>query len=63
MNASPEPLRQLQEALARLPGIGPRSAERLALFLAQKDAETVRQLARVLVESRERIQTCAVCGA
>jgi recombination protein RecR len=50
-------------ALNKLPGIGPRSAERLALHLVQGDPAAVRQLAQVLVEARDRIQTCPVCGA
>jgi recombination protein RecR len=46
-----------------LPGIGPRSAERLALYLAQAEPEAVRHLAKMLTEARERIHTCSVCGA
>ncbi|MGA2749220.1 MAG: recombination mediator RecR [Verrucomicrobiota bacterium] len=59
----PEPITALTEALSRLPGIGPRSAERLALHLVQSDADSVRQLAQTLVQAREKIRTCAVCGA
>lgn len=59
----PEPITNLIESLARLPGIGPRSAERLALHLAQSPPDTVRQLAKALVEGRERIRTCSTCGA
>lgn len=59
----PEPLRQLIASLNRLPGIGPRSAERLALHLVQSEPEKVRQLAHQLEEARERIKTCEVCGA
>lgn len=62
MNALPESITALIAALGRLPGIGPRSAERLALHLVQSDADEVRQLARVLVEARERINLCDVCG-
>lgn len=63
MPALPEPLQRLAAALGQLPGIGPRSAERLALHLAQRDAESVRQLAGALVEARERVQLCQQCGA
>jgi len=59
----PEPVAQLVAALGRLPGIGPRSAERLALHLVQTEAEAVRQLAAALVAARERISNCRVCGA
>jgi recombination protein RecR len=53
---------ELMAALNKLPGIGPRSAERIALHLVQSDPETVRHLAQVLVQARERIQPCPVCG-
>lgn len=53
----------LVAALSRLPGIGPRSAERLALHLVQSDPEAVRQLAGAILGAREKIQTCQVCGA
>jgi len=59
----PEAITTLSEALGRLPGIGPRSAERLALHSAQSDADAVRQLAQALVQARERIRACSVCGA
>ncbi len=59
----PEPLATLVTALTRLPGIGPRSAERIALHLAQADPAQVELLARSLVEARQRIRSCEVCGA
>ena len=63
MTSLPTPLTDLIEALHRLPGIGPRSAERLALHLVQSDAESVRALAAMLVSARERIALCRICGA
>jgi recombination protein RecR len=63
MTALPEPVAVLVAALGRLPGIGPRSAERLALHLVQSDAEAVRQLASALVSARERVANCRICGA
>ncbi len=59
----PEPITALSEALGRLPGIGPRSAERLALHLVQSQADDVRRLAQILVQAREKIRLCSVCGA
>jgi recombination protein RecR len=58
----PEPITTLSEALCRLPGIGPRSAERLALHLVQTEAGEVRRLAQTLVQAREKIRVCSVCG-
>ncbi len=59
----PEPITTLTEALCRLPGIGPRSAERLALHLVQSDPDVARRLAQVIVQAREKIRLCSVCGA
>ena len=63
MTSLPGPVTQLVAALGRLPGIGPRSAERLALHLVQGDADAVRQLAAALVDARERVASCERCGA
>ena len=59
----PDPITSLAAALGKLPGIGPRSAERLALYVAQTETQAVRQLAEALVSAREKIRACAVCGA
>ena len=63
MTLLPEPISTLVSALNRLPGIGPRSAERIALHLAQAETDSVRQLAQAILTARERIQTCQICGA
>ncbi len=59
----PEPIAALIGALSRLPGVGPRSAERLALYLVQADADEVRHLAQAMVIARERVGFCSTCGA
>ena len=61
--ALPESITTLIAALNRLPGIGPRSAERIALHLVQADPGDARQLAEAVIRARERIQLCGVCGA
>ncbi len=58
----PEPITTLTEALCRLPGIGPRSAERLALHLVQSEADEVRRLAQTIVQAREKVRLCSICG-
>ncbi len=63
MPVIPESITLLTAALARLPGIGPRSAERIALHLVQTDSGSVRQLAETLVTARERVRFCEICGA
>jgi recombination protein RecR len=63
MNPIPEPVVSLIAALNQLPGIGPRSAERIALHLVQTDSTVVKQLADTILHARETIQFCATCGA
>ncbi len=63
MASLPEPILELLAALNRLPGIGPRSAERIALHLVQSDPVAVRQLAEAIRQARARIRFCSTCGA
>ena len=56
-------LERLVTALARLPGLGRKSAARLAYHLLRADPSYVRGLAADLVALRERIRPCRVCGA
>ncbi len=63
MAAFPDSILSLIAALAKLPGVGPRSAERIALHLVQTDSAVVRQLADVILLAREKIQFCTTCGA
>jgi len=50
-------------ALSKLPGIGPRSAERIALYLVQADSGVSQQLSVAVLEARRRILFCQHCGA
>lgn len=59
----PDSITALIAALGKLPGVGPRSAERIALHLVQTETGTVKNLADAIVTARERIQFCATCGA
>jgi recombination protein RecR len=59
----PDSITQLIAALAKLPGVGPRSAERIALHLVQTDSAIVKQLADIILLAREKIQFCTTCGA
>ena len=63
MSVLPEPIAALISGLAKLPGIGPRSAERIALHLVQAEAGAVKQLAETILNARERVRFCEVCGA
>jgi recombination protein RecR len=59
----PAPIVALTTALAKLPGVGPRSAERIALHLVQTEAAQVRHLAETILTAREKIIFCDTCGA
>jgi len=63
MAALPQPISSLIGALSKLPGIGPRSAERIALHLVQAESGAVKHLADTLLEARERVRFCEICGA
>ena len=62
MSALPEPNISLIGALSRLPGIGPRSAERIALHLMKASPEVSRQLAQAILETKSKIRNCSRCG-
>jgi len=57
----PEPVARLIEALQRLPGIGPKTAQRLTFFLLKRPAEEVRELSEALVAVKDRIVYCQTC--
>ena len=63
MAVLPEPIASLIGALSKLPGIGPRSAERIALHLVQAESGAVKQLAEAILSARDRVHSCEVCGA
>ena len=60
--AGPE-IERLIQLLARLPGLGPRSARRAALFLIKKREQIMGPLAGALQTALEKIQICRVCGS
>jgi recombination protein RecR len=59
--ASPE-IETLTQALARLPGLGPRSARRAVLHLMKKRETALAPLLRALEAVNARLSTCSVCG-
>jgi recombination protein RecR len=56
-----EALQQLIDEFARLPGIGRKTAQRLALFVLKQPREQVARMARALVDVKDRIRYCSVC--
>ena len=57
----PQPLADLIGSLARLPGIGPKTAGRLAFYLLQ-EPETAQALAQSIMKAKEKIKRCSVCS-
>ena len=55
-------VQDLIDELGRLPGVGPKSAQRIAFHLLNADAADVRRLAAVLVEVKDKVRFCAICG-
>jgi len=55
-------VQDLIDELGRLPGIGPKSAQRIAFHVLSADAADVERLAHVLTEVKSRVRFCEVCG-
>jgi len=55
-------VQDLIDELGRLPGVGPKSAQRLAFHILNADVVDVRRLATVLVEVKDKVRFCDVCG-
>jgi len=57
-----EPIERLISLLAKLPGLGPRSARRAALYLIKRSDSLMGPLAQALAGAAENVCTCSVCG-
>jgi recombination protein RecR len=55
-------IQELIDELGRLPGIGPKSAQRIAFHILQTESFDVSRLAHVLTEVREKVRFCEICG-
>ncbi len=55
-------VQDLIDELGRLPGVGPKSAQRIAFHILQTDPADVRRLAEILIEVKDKVRFCAVCG-
>jgi recombination protein RecR len=56
------PIQQLIDELSRLPGIGPKSAQRLAFYIVKAPADEAKRLAEALLDAKEKIFFCRECG-
>lgn len=61
MRALPEPVQNLVDALARLPGVGPKTASRLAFYLLRAPDEISMSLAEALTEIKQETGLCEIC--
>jgi recombination protein RecR len=55
------PIQDLVDELGRLPGIGPRSAQRIAFYLLETDRDSALRLAQAIAEVKDRIRLCERC--
>ncbi|MBE9225271.1 recombination protein RecR [Phormidium sp. LEGE 05292] len=55
------PLARLIEQLQRLPGVGPKTAQRLALHILKRSEDEVQALAQALIEAKQQVGLCSVC--
>jgi recombination protein RecR len=55
-------VQDLIDELGKLPNVGPKSAQRIAFHLLAADATDVRRLAQVLLEVKDKVRFCAICG-
>ena len=55
-------VQDLIDELGRLPGVGPKSAQRIAFHLLAADPADVRRLASALTEVKEKVRFCSICG-
>ncbi|MBS1674492.1 MAG: recombination protein RecR [Actinobacteria bacterium] len=55
-------VQELIDEFGRLPGIGPKSAQRIAFHILQTPSFDVKRLAELLTEVRERVRFCEICG-
>jgi recombination protein RecR len=56
------PIQELIDELSRLPGIGPKSAQRLAFYLIKSPPDEAKRLSEAIIGAKERISFCVECG-
>lgn len=62
MTYTAESVEQLVEQFAQLPGIGRKTAHRLALYVLKMDREEVVSLAKALVNAKDKVRYCSICS-
>jgi len=62
MSCHVKPLAKLIEELSKLPGIGPKTAQRLAFYIIETPYERVENLAKAIINAKRTIKYCSLCG-
>jgi len=57
-----KPLAKLIEEFSKMPGVGPKTAQRLAFYVLKNSPENVTRLANAIIEAKEKVKYCSVCG-
>ncbi|SCX14773.1 recombination mediator RecR [Candidatus Aquiluna sp. UB-MaderosW2red] len=55
-------VQELMDELGRLPGVGPKSAQRIAFYLIEADIDVAHKLSDILREVKEKVRFCGICG-
>ena len=56
-----EPVAKLIEEFAKLPGIGPKTAQRLAFYILKSSESNAKSFAQALIDAKEKINYCSIC--
>jgi len=57
-----KPLAILIDEFSKMPGIGPKTAQRLAFYILKNSSERVASLAKAILEAKEKVKYCSICG-
>ncbi|SKA96755.1 DNA replication and repair protein RecR [Caloramator quimbayensis] len=62
MNFYPQPISRLIEEFSKLPGVGPKTAQRLAFYVLNMDMSEAEKLSSAIINAKNNIKYCSVCG-
>jgi len=57
-----KPLAKLIDEFSKMPGIGPKTAQRLAFYILKNSSESVANLAKAILEAKEKVKHCSICS-
>ena len=62
MNKYPEPMGKLIAEFTKMPGVGPKSAQRLAFYVLQASEQDIKDLIDILEETKKKVKNCSICS-